>query len=409
VSATNTIPEKLFIEDLDARGKRVLVRVDFNVPLAGEGGRMAITDDRRIVESLPTIRRLSGDGARVILMSHLGRPKGKRAPEASLEPVARRLGELLGKPIAFAADCIGEAAMSKVETLGDGDVLLLENLRFHAGEEKNDPAFAAALASLGDLYVNDAFGSAHRAHASTEGITRHMAACACGYLLRKELDYLGAALADPGRPFVAVIGGAKISTKINVLERLLDRVDTLLVGGGMAYTFFKAMGREIGGSLLEEGQEQTALGILDKAKRKRGVELLLPVDCVAAEAATAAARRQTVSTEAIPADLAGFDIGPRTSRRYAEIVAAAKTVVWNGPMGKFEEPTFAAGTRAVAEAMARATARGAVTIVGGGDSALAIQQCGLEKQVSHVSTGGGASLEFLEGKVLPGVAALTDR
>ncbi len=409
MSTTDWSSKKLFIEDLDVAGKRVLVRVDFNVPLAREDGAPRITDDRRIRASLPTIERLVSGGARTILVSHLGRPKGTRDPAASLAPVAKRLSQLLGRPVAFADDCVGDAVAGKVEALGAGDVLLLENLRFHAGEEKNDPEFARQLASLADLYVNDAFGTAHRAHASTEGVTRHIARCACGYLLRKELDYLGKALAEPERPFVAIIGGAKISSKITVLERLLDRVDTLLIGGGMAYTFLKSMGREIGKSLLEEDHLQTAASILEKARARDGVELLLPTDCVVAEAPNAEARRQTVSAEAMPADMMGLDIGPETAKRFAGVVLGAGTVIWNGPMGMFEEPAFAAGTRAVAEALASATERGATTIIGGGDSALAIQEAGLDDRVSHVSTGGGASLEFLEGKVLPGVAALTDR
>ena len=407
------IPAKLFVEDVAVTGKRVLVRVDFNVPLANSSGESVITDDRRIVASLPTIRRLINGGARTILMSHLGRPKGKRVPEASLGPVAARLQELLGKEpgnakVQFSPDCVGDEANRAVEELGNGEVLVLENLRFHDGETKNDPAFARELAAHGEIFVNDAFGTAHRAHASTEGVTHFIDTCACGYLLRKELQYLGTALAEPERPFVAIIGGAKVSSKITVLERLLDTVDSLLVGGGMAFTFFKAMGLEIGESLLEEGHQETARKILDKAEANRGVSLYLPTDCVAANEATATAKRDVVSTHAMPADLKGLDIGPETTKRYAEIVSLAKTVVWNGPMGLFEEPAFAKGTKTVAQALADATSNGATTIVGGGDSALAVEQAGLDTRVSHVSTGGGASLEFLEGAVLPGVAALTD-
>lgn len=409
MSTENQVPEKLFVDDLDVRGKRVLVRVDFNVPLScAEGEEVTITDDRRIRASLTTIRRLVDGGARTVLMSHLGRPKGQRLPGASLESVAKRLAELLERPVAFAGDCVGPVARAKVDELGDGNVLLLENLRFHAGETQNDRAFAEALASLAELYVNDAFGTAHRAHASTVGVTHFIDRCACGYLLRKEIDYLGKALADPGRPFVAIIGGAKISSKITVLERLLDRVDTLLIGGGMAYTFFRAMGREIGKSLLEEKQQKTALEILEKAKGRCDVEVLLPVDCVVAESPDATSGTRTVSTEAIPADLEGLDIGEETARKFGDVIRAAKSVVWNGPMGVFERPAFASGTNAVARALVEATDHGATTIIGGGDSALAIQQAGLDDRVSHVSTGGGASLEFLEGKILPGLAALTD-
>ena len=406
---TNTnLPEKLFLEDLDVQGKRVLVRVDFNVPLSNKDSTIEITDDRRIRESLPTIHYLVKNNARVILMSHLGRPKGKRLAESSLSPVAEKLGELLNKPVAFANDCIGKEVEKKVSALENGQILLLENLRFHPGEEKNDPEFSAQIAKLGDLYINDAFGTAHRAHASTEGVTHVISLCAAGYLLRKEIDYLGKALANPGRPFVAIIGGAKISSKIIVLEKLLDRVDSLLIGGGMAYTFFKAMGREIGNSLLEGDKQNEALRILQAAGQKDGVELLLPVDCVVAEG-PGGEKKQIVSTEAIPSELEGLDIGPETSQIYCDRVLNAKTVVWNGPMGMFEESAFAEGTNAVARALVETTAKGATTIIGGGDSALAIQQAGLDKKVSHVSTGGGASLEFLEGKILPGLAALTDK
>ena len=406
---TNTnLPEKLFLEDLEVQGKRVLVRVDFNVPHSNKDSTIDITDDRRIRESLPTIHYLVKNNARVILMSHLGRPKGNRLPESSLSPVAERLGELLNQHVAFANDCIGEEVEKKVSTLENGQILLLENVRFHPGEEENDAEFSAQIARLGDLYINDAFGTAHRAHASTEGVTHLISLCATGYLLRKEIDYLGNALANPGHPFVAIIGGAKISSKIIVLEKLLDRVDSLLIGGGMAYTFFKAMGHEIGHSLLEGNKQNEALRILQAAEQKEGVELLLPVDCVVAEG-PGGEQKKIVSSESIPADLEGLDIGPKTSQIYCDKVLNAKTVVWNGPMGMFEESAFAEGTNAVARALVETTANGATTIIGGGDSALAIQQAGLDKKVSHVSTGGGASLEFLEGKILPGLAALTDK
>jgi phosphoglycerate kinase len=409
MSTENQVPEKLFLEDLEVRGKRVLVRVDFNVPMEKQGGRMVITDDRRIVESKPTIDYLCRQGARAILMSHLGRPKGKRAPDDSLKPVAERLAEILGRAVQLADDCIGDAVERQARALADGQVLLLENLRYHDAEEKNDPAFAARLARLGELYVNDAFGTAHRAHASTEGVTRHLSPCAAGYLLQKEIRFLDRALADPARPFAAIIGGAKISSKIAVLERLLDKVDALIIGGGMAYTFFKAMGREIGKSICENEQLSKALEIIAKAKKRPKVELLLPVDCVAAEKPDPAAKRQVAPAGVIPKDLQGLDIGPETIKLFAARVKSAKTVVWNGPMGVFEVPPFDQGTNAIAVALAEATAGGATTIIGGGDSALAIERAGLAGKVSHVSTGGGASLEFLEGKLLPGLAALTDK
>ena len=395
---------KLFIEDLDVRGKRVLVRVDLNVPLDDAG---EITDDRRIRESLPTVRRLMSGGARTILMSHLGRPKGKPDPAFTLRPVADRLGELLRKEVPLAPDCIGPQVQKMLQALGNGDVLLLENLRFHAGEEKNDPKFVDELAALGELYVNDAFGTAHRAHASTEGVARKMKLRAAGYLLRKELDYLGRALEDPKRPFTAIIGGAKISGKIDVIEALSKKVDNLIIGGGMAYTFFRAMGREIGGSLLEPDKIDLARDLLERAKTSRS-KLLLPVDCVAADRFDDAADRRVVSADAIPPDRQCLDIGPRTIDLFSKAIVESGTVVWNGPMGVFEMPNFAVGTRAIAEALAECTRRGGITIVGGGDSAAAIAEVGLEGEVSHVSTGGGASLEFLEGKKLPGVEALSD-
>jgi phosphoglycerate kinase len=401
--------EKLFVEDLTVRGKRVLVRVDFNVPLEAEDGGYRITDDRRIQESLQTIRWLIRSGARTILMSHLGRPKGKPDKQYSLAPVAGRLEELLGKSVPLAPDCVGPAAKALAEKMKDGDVLLLENLRFHAEEEKNDPAFAAQLASLGEMYVNDAFGSAHRAHASTEGVTHHLRPCAAGHLMKKELDYLGKALASPRRPFVAIIGGAKISGKIDVIEHLLGKVDSLIIGGGMAFTFFKAMGYEVGQSILEPDKVELARDLLARAKTRAGFELLLPVDTVVADKFEGYTQTKTVRANAIPHNFQGMDIGPDSTLAFTKAIARSKTAVWNGPMGVFEDSNFAAGTIAVAKALADATQKGAVTIVGGGDSAAAIAQAGLDKKVSHVSTGGGASLEFLEGKVLPGVAALTDK
>jgi phosphoglycerate kinase len=396
---------KLFLEKLDVKGKRVLVRVDFNVPL--EEGR--ITDDLRIRESLPTIRWLREQGARTILMSHLGRPKGKRKPEESLAPVARRLGELLGTKVPLAPDCVGPEVEALAKSLQDGDLLLLENLRFHKQEEENDPQFAAQLAALGELYVNDAFGAAHRAHASTEGVTRHFKQCAAGYLMEKELDFLAGALEKPKRPFVSIIGGAKISGKIDVMQALLGKVDTLLVGGGMSYTFLKAQGYEIGQSLLEADKVGEAKAILAKAQ-SLGKErlLLLPPDYRAVKEFGDESDIVNVDFDKIPPDRTCIDIGPQSVARYGQIIRAAKTVVWNGPVGVFETPAYAVGTQAIARALADCTAAGGVTIVGGGDSAAAVAQAGLSDKVSHVSTGGGASLEFLEGKKLPGVEALTE-
>jgi 3-phosphoglycerate kinase len=397
--------KKLFIENLEVRGKRVLVRVDFNVPLDEEG---EITDDRRIRESLPTIEWLRGRGARTVLMSHLGRPKGKRDPKYSLEPIAERLGQLLRKEVPLAPDCIGADVEMKLQGIGGGDVLLLENLRFHAEEEKNEPGFAAALAALGDLYVNDAFGTAHRAHASTEGAPRLFRQRAAGYLMKKELDFLGTTLESPRRPFVAIIGGAKISGKLDVIQALLKKVDALLIGGGMAYTFFRAMGREVGKSLVEADRIEMARAILDQVRSASRAELLLPADCIAADRFANDARTDVVDAERIPADRDCLDIGPRTIALFAQKIRAARTVVWNGPMGVFEMPNFARGTLGVAQALADCTRAGGTTIVGGGDSAAAIAQAGLEDHVSHISTGGGASLEFLEGKKLPGVEVLSD-
>lgn len=396
--------QKLSIEDLDVQGKRVLVRVDFNVPLNSDG---EITDDRRIQASLPTIERLVKGGARTILMSHLGRPKGQRKPEFSLEPAALRLSELLRKNVPLAPDCVGPEVQAKLQALGNGDVLLLENLRFHAEETANAPEFAAQLAALGELYVNDAFGAAHRAHASTDGAPRHFEQRAAGYLMKKELDFLHSALETPARPFVAIIGGAKISGKIDVIQALRQKVDTLIVGGGMAYTFYRAMGWETGESLVEEDRIPLAKEILESQSSAKA-ELLLPLDCLAADSFSNDAQTMPVDADKIPADRQGLDIGPKSIELFCKAVRGAKTVVWNGPMGVFEMATFAKGTAAVAQALADCTANGGTTIVGGGDSAAAIRAAGLDDKVSHVSTGGGASLEFLEGKKLPGVEVLTD-
>ncbi|HVK40543.1 MAG TPA: phosphoglycerate kinase [Candidatus Kapabacteria bacterium] len=390
------------IDDLQLAGRRVLVRVDFNVPLDESG---AITDDKRIAESLPTIRRIVEAGGRAILMSHLGRPKGERAPKYSLRPAAERLSELLGRDVRLAPDCIGDEVTELVGSMRDGDVVLLENLRFHKEEEANDEAFARALASLGDVYVNDAFGTAHRAHASTEGVTRFIEDKGAGYLLAKELAFLGDAVRSPERPFVAVLGGSKVSGKIDVINALLETCDTIIIGGGMMFTFFRAQGKGVGSSLVEEDRVEIARGILEEAAR-RGRTLMLPEDVILADRFAADAATRQASIDEIPDGWMGLDIGPASSERFAAAIRDARTVVWNGPMGVFEMEPFAAGTRAVADALVEATRKGATTIVGGGDSAAAIAQFGLEDAVSHVSTGGGASLEFLEGKVLPGVAAL---
>lgn len=395
---------KLSIENVDLKGKRVLVRVDFNVPL---DENQSITDDRRITAALPTINKIIKDGGKAILMSHLGRPKGQPKSEFSLKPVAVRLGELVDTKVKFAPDCVGEQVKSIVDTMEDGEVLLLENLRFHAEEEKNNPKFAELLAKLGDVYINDAFGSAHRAHASTEGITKYIKTCASGYLMQKELDYLGKALAEPKRPFTAILGGAKISGKIDVIENLLPKVDNLIIGGGMAYTFFKAQGLEIGTSLLEEDKIELAAEIMKKAESAKA-KLLLPVDVVVTEEFKEDSPGMTVDYDKMPSDKMGLDIGEKTIELFSNIIKESMTVVWNGPMGVFEFPNFAKGTNAVAKALADVTSKGAVTVIGGGDSASAIKKAGLKDKVSHVSTGGGASLEFLEGKILPGVAALTD-
>jgi phosphoglycerate kinase len=397
--------EKLTIDDLKLKDKKVLVRVDFNVPL---DEKKEVADDKRIVESLPTIRKILQDGGRAILMSHLGRPKGKKVPEMSLAPVAKRLEKLLGKPVKFANDCIGPEVEKAVAELKSGECLLLENLRFYPEEEKNDPEFAKKLARLGEIYINDAFGTAHRAHASTEGVTKYFKQCAAGYLMQKELKYLGMALTNPQRPFVAILGGAKISGKIDVIENLMDKVDALLIGGGMAFTFNKALGKEIGKSLLEPDKVDLAKDILRKAEDKK-LNLRLPEDFVVAPEAKEEASSKVVDIDNIPQDWQGLDIGPKTLEQFSKELDKAKTVVWNGPMGVFEVKKFAQGTFRIAEELANITGKGATTIVGGGDSAAAVAKASLEKKLSHISTGGGASLEFLEGKTLPGVAALTDK
>jgi phosphoglycerate kinase len=393
---------KLTIDDLDLKDKKVLVRVDFNVPL---NDKLEVTDDKRIRESLPTIKKILEDSGRAILMSHLGRPKGKKVPEMSLLPAAKKLEELLGKPVKFVKDCIGSKVEKAISELNPGECILLENLRFYTEEEKNDPEFAKKLASLGELYVNDAFGTAHRAHASTEGVTKYFEKCAAGYLMQKELKYLGMALSDPKHPFVAILGGAKISGKIDVIKNLMDKVDVLLIGGGMAFTFLKAIGMETGNSLLENDKLELAKKILMTAK----VELSLPVDVVVANEPKTESESRVVDHDKIPPDAKGLDIGPKTAQIFCKKIELARTIVWNGPMGVFEVDKFADGTMKIAQSLAQATSRGATTIVGGGDTAAAVAKAKLDDKMTHISTGGGASLEFLEGKTLPGVAALTDK
>ena len=395
---------KRTIRDLDVADKRVLVRVDFNVPL-DEAGR--IIDDTRIRAALPTIEHLLSQGASVILMSHLGRPQGQRVPALSLAPVAERLSQLLGRAVGMAPDCVGAEVAAQAAALQPGQVLLLENLRFHPEEEQNEQAFAQRLAELGDAYVNDAFGAAHRAHASTEGVPRCMGAGASGLLMEREISYLDEALRRPQRPFTAILGGAKISGKIELIEHLLNQVDALLIGGGMAYTFFKAMGLEIGDSLLEEDRLDTARQLLTRVEDE-GLDLQLPTDCVVADRFAADAQAQVVARDAIPRGWQGMDIGPQTRQRYADQIAWGGTIVWNGPLGVCEMESFAQGTQQIIQALADATREGALSIIGGGDTAAAVTQAGLAQAMTHISTGGGASLECMSGRVLPGVAILDD-
>ncbi len=394
---------KKSVDDINVNGLRVLVRCDFNVPL--KDGK--ITDENRIVAALPTIKKLIADGGKVILCSHLGKPKGEAKPELSLAPVAKRLSEHLGQEVKFAADAevVGPNAKAAVEAMKNGEVVLLENTRYRKEETKNGEEFSKELASLADVYVNDAFGTAHRAHCSTVGVTEYLDTAVCGYLIQKELKFLGSAVENPVRPFVAILGGAKVSDKINVINNLLDKVDTLIIGGGMAYTFLKAKGFEIGTSLVEEDKVDYAKEMMTKAEEK-GVKLLLPVDNVVADKFSADAEAVTTEDENIPSGYMGLDIGPKTSKLYADAVKDAKTVIWNGPMGVFEFESFASGTKAVAAALAETDA---TTIIGGGDSAAAVNILGYGDKMTHISTGGGASLEFLEGKELPGISALNSK
>ncbi|WP_027623759.1 phosphoglycerate kinase [Clostridium lundense] len=394
---------KKTIEDIDVLGKRVLVRCDFNVPL--KDGK--ITDENRLLGALPTIKYLIEHGAKVVLCSHMGKPKGEVKPELSLSPVAKRLSELLNKEVIFAADdnVVGENAKKSVENAKNGDVILLENTRFRKEETKNEETFSKELASLADIFVNDAFGTAHRAHCSTVGVTEFVSVAVCGYLIQKELKFLGEAVENPERPFVAILGGAKVSDKINVINNLLDKVNSLIIGGGMSYTFLKAQGYSIGNSLVEEDKIEYAKEMIEKAKQK-GVNLLLPVDNVVADKFAADAEPVVTEDENIKEGYMGLDIGPKTAKIYTDEVKNAKTVIWNGPMGVFEFDNFAKGTKEVAKAMAESNA---TTVIGGGDSAAAVNQLGFGDKMTHISTGGGASLEFLEGKELPGITALNDK
>jgi phosphoglycerate kinase len=388
----------------DLSGKRVLVRADFNVPLDDQG---AITDDTRIRAALPTIQDLTGKGAKVILTSHFGRPKAQVVESMRLTPVAKRLSELLGQEVIKCDDCIGDEVAAAVGAMENGQVALLENVRFYAGEEANDPEFAQQLAANADLYVNDAFGTAHRAHASTEGVTKYLSPSVAGYLIEKELQYLQAAIENPQKPLAAIIGGSKVSSKIGVIETLLDKVDKLLIGGGMIFTFYKARGLNVGKSLVEEDKLELAKALEAKAKEK-GVDLLLPTDVVLADNFAADANAQTVSVDAIPDGWMGLDIGPDSIKVFQDALKQCKSVIWNGPMGVFEFDKFAAGTEAIAHTLAELTGQGVTTIIGGGDSVAAVEKVGVAEKMSHISTGGGASLELLEGKELPGIAALDD-
>ncbi len=392
---------KKTIEDIQVQGKRVLVRCDFNVPQDENGN---ISDDRRIVAALPTIQYLMKNGAKVVLCSHLGRPKRGFEEKFSLAPVAKRLSELLDKQVVLAKDVVGESAKSSVARMNEGDVVLFENVRFYKEEEKNDPEFAKQLASLADIYVNDAFGTAHRAHASTAGVADYLPAVS-GYLIKKEIEYLGKVLTSPEKPFAAILGGAKVSDKIGVIENLIEKVDSLIIGGGMAYTFLKAKGYNIGTSICEYDKLDLANELMEKAKQK-GVNLMLPVETVIGKEFKADTESKVVPSTEIPDGWMGLDIGPATVRQFSEEVKKAKTVIWNGPMGVFEFPEFAKGTKAIAAALAESDA---TTIIGGGDSAAAVEQMGFAERMTHISTGGGASLEFLEGKELPGIACLNDK
>ena len=391
---------KKTVEDINVKGKKCIVRCDFNVPMS-DG---VITDDKRIREALKTVKYLKENGAKIILCSHMGRPKGEFNMKYSLAPVAERISELMGCEVVMAKDVIGEDAQAKAAALGEGEILLLENLRFHKEEEKNAPEFAKALADFAEIYVNDAFGTAHRAHASTAGIADYLPAV-CGYLIQKEIDVMGKALNDPARPFVAILGGAKVSDKIGVIENLIDKVDSLVIGGGMAYTFFKAKGWSVGNSICEDDKVELAKELMAKAEAK-GVKMLLPVDTVVGKEFKEDTEYMTVDSCAIPEEWQGLDIGPKSVELFSDAIKNAETVVWNGPMGVFEFEAFAVGTKAVAKAVAES---GAISIIGGGDSAAAVEQLGFAEKMTHISTGGGASLEFLEGKVLPGIAVIEDK
>lgn len=398
-----TMLNKKTVEDIEVKGKKCLVRCDFNVPL--KDGK--ITDENRLVGAMPTIKYLVDNGAKVILCSHLGKPKGEAKPELSLEPVAKRLSEMLGKEVVFAADdnVVGENAKKAVSEMNDGDIVLLQNTRYRKEETKNEENYSKELASLAEIFVNDAFGTAHRAHCSTVGAGEFLEARVCGYLIQKELDFLGSAVENPKRPFLAILGGAKVSDKLGVINNLLEKVDTLIIGGGMAYTFIKALGHEIGTSLLEEDKIDYAKEMITKAEAK-GVKLLLPIDVVYADRFAEDAQPRITEGRDIPSDCMGLDIGPKTVELFTEAVKSSKTIVWNGPMGVFEFENFAKGTKAIAQSMAETDA---ITIIGGGDSAAAVNQMGFGERMSHISTGGGASLEFLEGKELPGIAALDNK
>jgi len=396
---------KLTIDDLQLTGKRVLVRVDFNVPL---NDKLAVTDDTRIREALPTIKKIMQTGGKTILMSHLGRPKGKVVDAMRMKPAAERLAELLDKKVLILNDCIGETIEKAINGMAEGEVAVLENLRFYKNEEENDPQFAEKLARLGDVYINDAFGTAHRAHASTAGVTKYVKQCAAGYLMQKELKYLGNAIDNPVRPFVAILGGAKISGKIDVIDNLLGKVDALLIGGGMAYTFFKANGIGIGNSLLEADKVELAKQVLAKTKAQQ-LQFVLPLDNVIAKEIADNADIDKTAHEAVPDGWIGVDIGAKTIQKFEAVIKTAKTIVWNGPMGVFEREPFSHGTVAIANALAKQTAAGAISVVGGGDSVAALAKAGVTANITHVSTGGGASLEFLSGLKLPGIEALTEK